>query len=51
MELVGEKSRHSLQENLHLIRTPVLVVWGTEDQVYILNLIELNQVVLIMSTC
>ncbi|XP_068578338.1 monoacylglycerol lipase abhd6-A-like [Cebidichthys violaceus] len=33
MEIVGEKSRHSLQENLHLITSPVLVVWGTEDQV------------------
>ncbi|TNN38314.1 Monoacylglycerol lipase abhd6-A [Liparis tanakae] len=32
-QIVGEKSRHSLQENLHLITTPVLVVWGTEDQV------------------
>ncbi|XP_034388990.1 monoacylglycerol lipase abhd6-A-like [Cyclopterus lumpus] len=33
MEIVGEKSRHSLQEHLHLITTPMLVVWGTEDQV------------------
>ncbi|XP_059184385.1 monoacylglycerol lipase abhd6-A-like [Centropristis striata] len=33
MELVGEKSRHSLQENLHLISSPVQVIWGKEDQV------------------
>ncbi|XP_031697295.1 monoacylglycerol lipase abhd6-A [Anarrhichthys ocellatus] len=33
VEIVGEKSRHSLQENLHLITSPVQVVWGTEDQV------------------
>ncbi|KAF1392108.1 hypothetical protein PFLUV_G00049110 [Perca fluviatilis] len=33
MEIVGEKSRHSLQENLHLITSPVQVIWGTEDQV------------------
>ncbi|XP_074529312.1 monoacylglycerol lipase abhd6-A-like [Halichoeres trimaculatus] len=33
MEIVGEKSRHSLQENLHLIKTPVQVIWGKEDQV------------------
>ncbi|XP_040060906.2 monoacylglycerol lipase abhd6-A isoform X1 [Gasterosteus aculeatus] len=33
MELVGEKSRHLLQDNLHLITSPVQVVWGTEDQV------------------
>ncbi|XP_068451957.1 monoacylglycerol lipase abhd6-A-like isoform X2 [Clinocottus analis] len=33
MEIVGEKSRHSLQENLHLITTPVQVIWGMEDQV------------------
>ncbi|XP_042372739.1 monoacylglycerol lipase abhd6-A-like, partial [Plectropomus leopardus] len=33
MEIVGEKSRHSLQENLHLIKSPVQVIWGKEDQV------------------
>lgn len=33
MEIVGEKSRHSLQENLHLIRVPLQVIWGKEDQV------------------
>lgn len=33
MEIVGEKSRHSLQENLHLIKTPLQVIWGMEDQV------------------
>uniref|UniRef100_A0A7N8XIB3 Abhydrolase domain containing 6, acylglycerol lipase n=1 Tax=Mastacembelus armatus TaxID=205130 RepID=A0A7N8XIB3_9TELE len=33
MEVVGEKSRHSLQENLHLIKAPVQIIWGKEDQV------------------
>ncbi|XP_049442963.1 monoacylglycerol lipase abhd6-A-like [Epinephelus fuscoguttatus] len=33
MEIIGEKSRHSLQENLHLIKSPVQVIWGKEDQV------------------
>ncbi|CAJ1052016.1 LOW QUALITY PROTEIN: monoacylglycerol lipase abhd6-B-like [Xyrichtys novacula] len=33
MEITGEKSRHSLQENLHLIKTPLQVIWGKEDQV------------------
>lgn len=33
MEIVGEKSRHSLQESLHLITAPVQVIWGKEDQV------------------
>ncbi|XP_029287745.1 monoacylglycerol lipase abhd6-A-like [Cottoperca gobio] len=33
MEIVGEKSRHSLQENLHLITSAVQVIWGMEDQV------------------
>lgn len=33
MEIVGEKSRHSLQENLHLITSPAQVIWGKEDQV------------------
>ncbi|XP_070696636.1 monoacylglycerol lipase abhd6-B-like [Pempheris klunzingeri] len=33
MEITGEKSRHSLQENLHLIRAPLQVIWGKEDQV------------------
>ncbi|KAM4588039.1 monoacylglycerol lipase abhd6-A-like isoform 1-T1 [Odontesthes bonariensis] len=33
MEIVGEKSRHSLQEHLHLITAPLQVVWGKEDQV------------------
>lgn len=32
-EIVGEKSRHSLQENMHLITTPLQVIWGKEDQV------------------
>ncbi|XP_040888860.1 monoacylglycerol lipase abhd6-A-like [Toxotes jaculatrix] len=33
MEIVGEKSRHSLQEHLHLIKSPLQVIWGKEDQV------------------
>lgn len=35
MELVGEKSRHSLHENMHLISTPLQVIWGKNDQVQI----------------
>ena len=33
MEIVGEESRHSLQENLRLITMPVQVIWGKHDQV------------------
>uniref|UniRef100_A0A3Q1EKC9 Abhydrolase domain containing 6 n=1 Tax=Acanthochromis polyacanthus TaxID=80966 RepID=A0A3Q1EKC9_9TELE len=33
MELVGEKSRHSLQEHMHLITAPLQVIWGKQDQV------------------
>ncbi|XP_046882113.1 monoacylglycerol lipase ABHD6 [Hypomesus transpacificus] len=33
MEIVGEDSRHSLQENLRLITVPVQVIWGKHDQV------------------
>lgn len=33
MEIVGEKSRHSLQENMHMITVPVQVIWGKHDQV------------------
>uniref|UniRef100_A0A3Q3WZ72 AB hydrolase-1 domain-containing protein n=1 Tax=Mola mola TaxID=94237 RepID=A0A3Q3WZ72_MOLML len=33
MEIVGEKSRHSLQENLHRITSPVQVIWGKKDEV------------------
>lgn len=33
LEIVGEKSRHSLQENLHLITAPLQVIWGKHDQV------------------
>ncbi|XP_056886631.1 monoacylglycerol lipase abhd6-A-like [Takifugu flavidus] len=32
-EIVGEKSRHSLQDSLHLITAPAQVIWGKEDQV------------------
>ncbi|XP_065096870.1 monoacylglycerol lipase ABHD6 [Paramisgurnus dabryanus] len=33
MELVGEKSRHALHENMHLISAPLQVIWGKQDQV------------------
>ncbi|XP_028302156.1 monoacylglycerol lipase abhd6-B-like [Gouania willdenowi] len=33
MEIVGEKCRYMLQENMHLITAPLQVIWGTEDQV------------------
>ncbi|XP_012991858.2 monoacylglycerol lipase ABHD6 [Esox lucius] len=33
MEVVGEKSRYSLQENMHLITAPTQVIWGKQDQV------------------
>lgn len=33
LEIVGEKSRHSLQENMHLITVPLQVIWGKQDQV------------------
>lgn len=32
-EITGEKSRHSLQDSLHLITAPAQVIWGKEDQV------------------
>lgn len=37
IQLVREKSRHALQENLHLIKTPALVIWGKEDKVLMSN--------------
>ncbi|KAM9410447.1 monoacylglycerol lipase abhd6-A-like [Pholidichthys leucotaenia] len=33
MEITGEKSRHLLQDNLHLITASTQVIWGKEDQV------------------
>uniref|UniRef100_A0A3B4F636 acylglycerol lipase n=2 Tax=Haplochromini TaxID=319058 RepID=A0A3B4F636_9CICH len=33
MEIVGEKSRYALQDHLHLITTPLQVIWGKQDQV------------------
>lgn len=33
MEIVGEQSRHSLQEHLPMITAPMQVIWGKEDQV------------------
>ncbi|XP_037535670.1 monoacylglycerol lipase abhd6-A [Nematolebias whitei] len=33
LEIVGEKSRHSLQDHLHLIAAPLQVIWGKQDQV------------------
>ncbi|XP_034020953.1 monoacylglycerol lipase abhd6-B-like [Thalassophryne amazonica] len=32
-DIVGEKSRYSLQEHMHLITVPLQVIWGKEDQV------------------
>ncbi|XP_034028565.1 monoacylglycerol lipase ABHD6b isoform X1 [Thalassophryne amazonica] len=33
MEIVQEKSRYALQEHLHLISSPLQVIWGKQDQV------------------
>ncbi|XP_011492889.1 monoacylglycerol lipase ABHD6 isoform X2 [Oryzias latipes] len=33
LEIVGEESRHSLQDHLHLITVPLQVIWGRQDQV------------------
>ncbi|XP_062271479.1 monoacylglycerol lipase abhd6-A-like [Scomber scombrus] len=33
MEIIGEKSRSSLQDKMHLITMPLQVIWGKEDQV------------------
>ncbi|XP_017161110.1 monoacylglycerol lipase ABHD6b isoform X3 [Poecilia reticulata] len=33
MEIIGEKSRYALQEHLHLITSPLQVIWGKQDQV------------------
>ncbi|XP_061074945.1 monoacylglycerol lipase ABHD6 [Conger conger] len=33
MEIVGENSRYSLHDNMHLITAPVQVIWGKQDQV------------------
>ncbi|XP_043978439.1 monoacylglycerol lipase abhd6-A-like [Gambusia affinis] len=33
LEIVGEKSRHSLQEHLNLITAPLQVIWGKNDQI------------------
>ncbi|XP_068198947.1 monoacylglycerol lipase abhd6-B-like [Antennarius striatus] len=33
MEILGETSRHSLQDSMHLITAPVQIIWGKEDQV------------------
>ncbi|XP_008319284.1 monoacylglycerol lipase abhd6-B [Cynoglossus semilaevis] len=32
MEIVSETSRYSLQDKLHLISTPLQVIWGKEDK-------------------
>ncbi|XP_068605001.1 monoacylglycerol lipase abhd6-B [Brachionichthys hirsutus] len=31
--ILGEKSRHSLQDTMHLITAPVQVIWGKQDRV------------------
>ncbi|XP_036387438.1 monoacylglycerol lipase ABHD6-like [Megalops cyprinoides] len=33
LEIVGENSRYSLHENMHMITAPVQVIWGKQDQV------------------
>ncbi|XP_026204239.1 monoacylglycerol lipase abhd6-B [Anabas testudineus] len=33
MEIVKDKSREALQENMHLITSPLQVIWGKEDRV------------------
>uniref|UniRef100_A0A3B5QYA6 Monoacylglycerol lipase abhd6-A-like n=1 Tax=Xiphophorus maculatus TaxID=8083 RepID=A0A3B5QYA6_XIPMA len=33
LEIVGEKSRHLLQEHLNLITAPLQVIWGKNDQI------------------
>uniref|UniRef100_A0AAY4BYH6 acylglycerol lipase n=1 Tax=Denticeps clupeoides TaxID=299321 RepID=A0AAY4BYH6_9TELE len=33
LEIVGENSRHSLHDNMHLISAPLQVIWGKQDQV------------------
>ncbi|XP_027859651.1 monoacylglycerol lipase abhd6-A-like [Xiphophorus couchianus] len=33
LEIVGEKSRHSLQQHLNLITAPLQVIWGKNDQI------------------
>ncbi|XP_068175923.1 monoacylglycerol lipase abhd6-B-like [Antennarius striatus] len=33
MKIFDEKSRHSLQDNMHLITAPGQIIWGKEDQV------------------
>lgn len=34
LEIVDEKSRHSLQENMGKIKAPTQVIWGKQDQVH-----------------
>lgn len=33
LEIVDEKSRHSLHENMSKIKAPTQVIWGKQDQV------------------
>lgn len=33
LEIVGEESRHSLHDSMHLLSTPLQVIWGKHDQV------------------
>uniref|UniRef100_A0A3Q2NTG3 acylglycerol lipase n=1 Tax=Fundulus heteroclitus TaxID=8078 RepID=A0A3Q2NTG3_FUNHE len=33
MEIIGDKSRYALHEHLHLIASPLQVIWGKQDQV------------------
>lgn len=33
MEIMKEKSKYALHEHMHLITTPLQVIWGKQDQV------------------
>ncbi|KAG7472894.1 hypothetical protein MATL_G00113970 [Megalops atlanticus] len=33
MQIIGEDSRHSLHDHMHLITAPLQVIWGKQDQV------------------
>lgn len=33
MEIMGESSKYALHEHMHLITTPLQIIWGKQDQV------------------
>lgn len=39
MEIFEEKSRYALQEHLHLITTPLQVIWGKQDEVILASVL------------